>query len=172
MVSLENMKTNRPKKKQDDNQDRPFLVLAAYRGAVVVDLPNYIQVNKSFHKSKVRLWYPKTIASQAWLNKEERRNIAGRVAMRDDDGNITEEWEFERIIDVHDEDMDKHGLTYLIKWKYYNKETWELEDCLKGYERALIQFYEKHPKKLGPPTWLEISPTVALRRRGRPCKAR
>ena len=90
MVSLENMKTNRPKKKWDDNWDGPFPVLAAYRGAVVVDLPDHIRVNKSFHTSKVRLWSPEKITGQARLNKKERLNIAGRIAERDDDGNITD----------------------------------------------------------------------------------
>ncbi|KAK4095933.1 hypothetical protein N658DRAFT_459527, partial [Parathielavia hyrcaniae] len=83
MVSLENMKTNRPKKK----------------GAVVIDLPDHIRVNKSFHTSKVRLWQPEQIPGQARLNAAERRNIAGRIAHRDDDGNIEERWQFERILD-------------------------------------------------------------------------
>ena len=191
MVSLENMKTNRPKKKWDDNWDGPFPVLAAYRGAVVVDLPDHIRVNKSFHTSKVRLWSPEKITGQARLNKKERLNIAGRIAERDDDGNITDKWKFERIVDVHDEDKDEHGLTYLIKWKYNDEETWEPEDCLKGCERALTRFHEQHPEKPGPPAWLGtaaaptprrrgrprkvhfvITPAPALRRRGRPRKAR
>ena len=105
--------------------------------------------------------------------------------------NITDKWEFERIVDVHDEDKDEHGLTYLIKWKYNDEETWEPEDCLKGCERALTRFHEQHPEKPGPPAWLGtaaaptprrrgrprkvhfvITPAPALRRRGRPRKAR
>ena len=63
MVSLENIKTNRPKRKWDDNQDRAQPVLAAYRGVVVVNLLDHIYVNKSFYTLKVRLWFPKEISS-------------------------------------------------------------------------------------------------------------
>ena len=31
-------------------------------------------------------------------------------------------WEFEKIFDVYNKQMDKYSLTYCIKWKYYNKE--------------------------------------------------
>ena len=108
MVSLENMRTNRPKKKWDDKWDGPYRVLKAYRGAVVIDLPPHIKVNNSFHTSKVRLWLPEEIPGQAQLNQNERRNVAGRVVERDDDGNIEEKWEFEKILDVHDENPAGH----------------------------------------------------------------
>jgi hypothetical protein len=55
IVSLKNIKTNRPKRKWDNNWDRPWPVLAAYRGAVIVNLPDYIRVNKSFYTLKVYL---------------------------------------------------------------------------------------------------------------------
>jgi len=158
MVSLENMKTNRPKKKWDDNWDGPFPVLAVYKGAVVIDLPDHIRVNKSFHTSKVRLWTPEKIPGQARLNMEERRNVVGRVAQRDDHGNIEDRWEFERIVDVHDKYLDKHGLTYKIKWKHYKEMTWEPEENLKGCDRALLRFHEQNPEKPGPPAWVEKTP--------------
>lgn len=165
MVSLENMKTNRPKKKWDDNWDGPFPVLAVYKGAVVVDLPDHIRVNKSFHTSKVRLWQPERIPGQAQLNAAERRNVAGRITQRDDDGNIEERWLLDRILDVHDEDIQGHGLTYKIKWKYHDKPTWEPEECLKGCDRALLQFHELNPEKPGPPAWVEKAPTLKRPRR-------
>jgi hypothetical protein len=56
MVSLANLRTNRPKKKWDDKWDGPYKVLKAYRGAVVVELPPHIKVSNTFHTSKVRLW--------------------------------------------------------------------------------------------------------------------
>jgi hypothetical protein len=165
MVSLENMKTNRPKRKWDDNWDGPFPILAVYKGAVVIDLPDHIRVNKSFHTSKVRLWQPEQIPGQAQLNAAERRNIAGRIAQRDDDGNIEDRWQFERILDVHDEDIQEHGLTYQIKWKYHDEPTWEPEECLKGCDRALLQFHELNPEKPGPPAWVEKPPTLKRPRR-------
>ena len=55
---------------------------------VVVDLLDYIYVNKSFYTLKVRLWFPEEIPSQAHINKEECRNITGRIAKRDNNSNI------------------------------------------------------------------------------------
>ena len=97
MVSLKNIKTNRPKRKQDNNQNRPWPVLTAYRGAVVVDLLDYIYVNKSFYTLKVRLQFPKKIPSQVYINKEERYNIIGRIAKRDNNSNITDKWCYGRF---------------------------------------------------------------------------
>ena len=173
MVSLENMKTNRPKKKWDNKWDGLYKVLEAYRGAVVVDLPNHIHVNKSFHTSKVRLWSEEEIPGQADLNEAERRNIAERIVERDDEGNIEKKWEFEKILDVHNE--DKQGLTYLIKWKYHEEPTWQPEQDLKGNEREICAYYKQHPHKLEPPAWAKAKDTSAQaprRRRGRPSKAR
>ena len=153
MVSLENMKTNRPKKKWDDKWDGPYRVLEVYRGAVVVDLPDHIRVNKSFHTSKIRLWIPEEIPGQASINITERRNTRGRVVERDDDGNVEDKWEFEKILDVHNE--DPRGLTYEIKWKYHRDTTWQLEDDLKGCKRAIRRFHELNPRKPGPPVWAQ-----------------
>ena len=53
-----------------------------------MDFLNYIYVNKSFHTLKVCLWFPKEIPSQTHINKEEYYNITGRIAERDNNGNI------------------------------------------------------------------------------------
>ena len=142
IVSLKNIKTNRPKRKQDNNQNGPQPILATYRGLVIVDLLNHIRVNKSFYTLKVHLQFPKEIPSQARINKEEYYNITGRIAQRDNNGNITDKWEFKKIFNVHNKQIDKHGLTYYIKQKYYNKETWEPKKSLKGCKRALLKFYK------------------------------
>ena len=70
IVNLKNIKTNRPKRKWDNNQDKPQPVLAVYRGVVIVDLPDYIHVNKSFYTLKIRLWFPEEIPGQAYINKK------------------------------------------------------------------------------------------------------
>ena len=88
IVSFKNIKTNRPKRKWDNNWDGLQPILAVYRGAVVVDLLDYIYINKSFHTLKVRLWFPKEIPSQVHINKEECRNVTGRIAKRDNNSNI------------------------------------------------------------------------------------
>ena len=101
MVSLKKIKTNRPKRKWDNNQNKPQPILAAYRGVVVVDLLDYIYINKSFYTLKVRLWFPKEIPGQAYINKEERCNITSRITKRDNNSNITDKWEFKKIFNIH-----------------------------------------------------------------------
>ena len=90
MVNLKNIKTNRPKRKWDNNQDRPQPILAIYKGVVIVNLLDYICVNKSFYILKIRFQFPEEIPSQTYINKEEYYNIIGRIAERDNNGNITD----------------------------------------------------------------------------------
>ena len=66
-----------------------------------MDLLDYIYVNKSFHTSKICLWFPEEIPGQVYINKEERYNIINRIAERDNNGNIINKWEFEKIFNVH-----------------------------------------------------------------------
>ena len=101
MVNLKNIKTNQPKKKQDNNWDKPQPVLAVYRGAVIVDFLDYIYVNKSFHTLKVRLQFPEKIPGQIYINKKEHRNITGRITKRDNNSNIINKQEFKKILNVH-----------------------------------------------------------------------
>jgi hypothetical protein len=56
----------------------------------MVDLLDYICVNKSFYTLKVRLWFFEEISGQAYINKEECRNITGKIAKRDNNSNITD----------------------------------------------------------------------------------
>ena len=53
-----------------------------------MDFLDYIYINKSFHTLKVHLWFPKKIPSQAYINKKKYCNITGRIAERDNNGNI------------------------------------------------------------------------------------
>ena len=85
------------------------------------------------------------------MNKKEYHNITGRIAKRDNNSNITDKWEFKKILDIHNKQIDKYGLIYCIKQKYYNKETWEPKKSLKEYKRTLLRFYKQHLKKPGPP---------------------
>ena len=75
------------------------------------------------------------------------------IAKRDDDGNIQDGWKFEKILDVHDEDKKTSGLTYLVKWKYYDEPTWQPEEDLKDCNDVLKLFHNRHPEKPGPPDW-------------------
>ena len=96
IVNFKNIKTNRPKKKQNNNQDKPQPILAIYRGVVIVDLLDYIYINKSFYTLKVRLQFLKEIPSQAYINKEKRHNITDRIAKRNNNSNITDKQEFKK----------------------------------------------------------------------------
>ena len=101
IVNFKNIKTNRPKRKQDNNQDKPQPVLAVYKKVVIVDFLDYIYINKSFYTLKVCLWFPKEISSQVYINKEECYNITSRIAKRDNNSNITDKWEFKKILNIH-----------------------------------------------------------------------
>ena len=60
IVNFKSIKTNQPKRKWDNNQDKPQPILAIYRGAVIVDLLDYICVNKSFYiAAACKLFKPK-----------------------------------------------------------------------------------------------------------------
>ena len=80
-----------------------------------MDFLNYIYVNKSFYTLKVRLWFPEEIPGQAYINKEEYCNVTGRIAERDNNGNITNKWEFKKIFNIYNKQINKYGLIYCIK---------------------------------------------------------
>ena len=80
-----------------------------------MNLLDYICVNKFFYILKVCLWFPEEIPSQTHINKEECYNIIGRIAERDDNSNIINKWEFEKILNIYNKQMDKYSLTYCIK---------------------------------------------------------
>ena len=67
-----------------------------------MDFLDYIYINKSFYTLKVRLWFFKEIPGQVYINKEECCNVTGRIAKRDNNGNIINKWEFKKIFNIHD----------------------------------------------------------------------
>ena len=66
-----------------------------------MDLLDYIYVNKFFYTLKIHLWFPEEIPSQAYINKKKYYNVTGRIAKRDNNGNIIDKWEFEKILNVY-----------------------------------------------------------------------
>ena len=80
-----------------------------------MDFLDYIYINKSFYTLKVCLWFPKKILSQVYINKEKCCNITGRIAKRDNNSNIINKWEFKKILNVHNKQIDKYSLIYYIK---------------------------------------------------------
>ena len=67
----------------------------------MVNLLNYICVNKSFYTLKVYFQFPKEIPSQVYINKKERRNITDRIAERDNNSNIIDKQEFKKILNIY-----------------------------------------------------------------------
>ena len=80
-----------------------------------MDFLDHIYINKFFHILKVRLWFPEEIPGQAHINKEKRHNITDRIAKRDNNGNITDKWEFKKILNIYNKQIDKYSLIYYIK---------------------------------------------------------
>ena len=101
IVNLKNIKTNWPKRKWNNNWNKPQPILAVYRGVVVVDFLDYIYINKSFHTLKVCLWFLKEIPSQVHINKEEYYNVTSRIAERDNNSNIINKQKFKKILNVY-----------------------------------------------------------------------
>jgi hypothetical protein len=66
-----------------------------------MDFLNYIYINKSFYTLKVRLWSLKEIPGQVYINKEKYYNIISRIAKRDNNSNIIDKWEFEKILNIY-----------------------------------------------------------------------
>ena len=66
-----------------------------------MDFLDYIYINKSFYILKVCLWFLKEIPSQAYINKEKYYNVIGKIAKRDNNGNITDKWEFKKILNIY-----------------------------------------------------------------------
>ena len=66
-----------------------------------MDFLDYIYINKSFYTLKVCFWFPEEIPSQIYINKEECCNVISRIAKRNNNGNITDKWEFKKILNIH-----------------------------------------------------------------------
>jgi hypothetical protein len=69
---------------------------------------------------------------------------------------IVEKWEFDSILDCHNED----GFHYLVKWKH-QPATWQPAKDLQGQNEVLLEFHRQHPEKPDPPSWVKkpASPT-------------
>ena len=77
-----------------------------YPYACLVQLPKEIKVFPVFYNSLLRA-SPKTegLPSQDRINKAESKNIRGRILEREDGSDeVVVKWEFENILDCHNED--------------------------------------------------------------------
>ena len=66
-----------------------------------MDFLDHIYINKSFYILKVPLWFFKKIPGQAYINKEKYCNVTDRIAKRNNNSNITDKWEFKKILNVY-----------------------------------------------------------------------
>ena len=151
------MKTNQPNKiKNNNNQDGPWPILATYKEVVVVNLLNYIYINKSFHTLKIRLWFPEEIPGQIYINEKGYYNITSRIAKRDNNSNIINKQEFKNIFNIYNKQIDKHSLIHYIKQKYHNKKTQESEKSLKGISVYYLNSINNTLRSLNPQTKYRI----------------
>jgi hypothetical protein len=148
-VDTRNMKTNRPIKKCDDKMAGPYKVLKVYDRACALELPPSMKIFPVFHNSLLRLRNPsRGLSGQNNINEAESRRLRGRVLEREDGAEeLTERWEFECLLDCHDENPKQ--LTYLVKWKHHPA-SWQLASDLKGQENVVAKFHSEHPDKPGP----------------------
>ncbi|KAI1000180.1 hypothetical protein K3495_g8015 [Podosphaera aphanis] len=112
-------------KKMDDKLAGPFEVLPAYQRACRVKLPEGMKIFPVFHTSLLRRKDPFDVglAGQSFINKEESRNIRGQILERSDGEAEVEKWEFDDILDFHDE-LGPGNITYKVKWKHHEP-TWQ-----------------------------------------------
>jgi hypothetical protein len=82
-----------------------------------------------FHNSLLRsAKFQLALPGQDLINDAELRYVKGRILIREDgEEEIVEKWEFDLILDTHNE--DEHH--YLIQWKHYAP-IWQLAANLKG----------------------------------------
>ncbi|KAI0999591.1 hypothetical protein K3495_g8604 [Podosphaera aphanis] len=118
-IDTRNMKTRRPMKKMDDEWAGLFEVLSAYQKACRVKLPEGMKIFPVLHTSQLRRKDPFDVglAEQSFINKEESRNIRGWILERSDGEAEVGKWEFDDILDSHDE-LGPGNITYKVKWKH------------------------------------------------------
>jgi hypothetical protein len=151
-VDTRNMKTSRPLKKLDDKWAGPYKVTKVYPRACAVDLPEGMKIFPVFHNSLLR---PKAkgrpLPGQNEINTAESKNIRGRILEREDSTEeVVEKWEFESLLDCHDED----GLHYLVKWRHH-RPSWQPAEDLKGQDAVILDFHRRNPSKPAPPRWVK-----------------
>ncbi|KAJ6437919.1 reverse transcriptase [Purpureocillium lavendulum] len=164
-LSTKYLKTNRPMKKGDDKWTGPYKILSVYPRACRLELPDRIRIFPVFHNSLLRPVSTDEdgnrigLPGQSEINKNESRNIRGRILERDDETEeVVEKWLFDSILDCRNKD----GLQYLVKWKHHAP-SWQPASDLKGQDDTLLEFHREHPDKPGPPTWVKKPPAQPRR---------
>jgi hypothetical protein len=152
MLNTQNYKTGRPTKKLEPRWEGPFEVMKTSSHAVTLRLPANMKIFNTFHVSMVRPYRGGTgIPGQEAIQQDVRAN-RGRAITRDDDGNETEEYRFEKILDCGKAENGRWQ--YLVKWEGYAEPTWQPATDLRGCDDAIWDFHEAHPDRPGPPSWV------------------
>lgn len=95
MIFLKESKNQVAKEKKcDDRWDDAYKFLKTYYGVVLIDMPQHIHLQNSFHAP----FSNSTIPKQSPINEEECHGVAGRVHERYDNGNIPDEWIFKENV--------------------------------------------------------------------------
>jgi hypothetical protein len=146
-------------KKGDDKWTGFYVVTVVYSKACAVKFPNLMRIFPVFHNSllhfaKLQLALP----GQNLINDAESRYIKGRIlTKKDGEEEIVEKWEFDLILDTHNED----GYHYLIQWKHHAP-TWQPAADLKGQDEAIIKYHKENPDKCNPSNWVRRLPGIPI----------
>lgn len=138
LVSLENMKTQRPSKKLEVKRSGPYRILekigdSAYR----VELPTSVKYHNVFHVSLLQKFNEPTLKGQTV-------ELPGPIVV---DDNLGDSWEVEEIIDSI---RYRNNVRYLVKWKGYegiDSATWQSLIDLDGAMDLVEEFHAKFPEK-------------------------
>ncbi|KAI1005015.1 hypothetical protein K3495_g3202 [Podosphaera aphanis] len=108
------MKTSRPMKKMDDKWAGPFKVITVYPRACRISLLEGMKIFPVFHTSLLRLKDPNDtgLPGKILINNSEANNIRVWILERIDGHEEVEKWEFDDILDSHN-DLSKGNITLL-----------------------------------------------------------
>ena len=140
-ATTKHWRTDRPNKKLSSQNAGPFEILEKVNHSFKLDLPPSIKVYPVFYANKLRKHFDNPLRGQ--LDPEpEPLNVYG-----------DDEYEVEEIISAR---LVYRLLRYKVKWQGLDDDPVEysLED-LRHAPFALRTFYEKYPRRLGPPKNLQ-----------------
>jgi hypothetical protein len=100
------MKTNRLIKKDDDKWTGLYAVTVVYPKACAVKFPDSMRIFPVFHNFLLRsAELQLALPGQDLINDAKSRYVKRRILIREDEEEkIVEKWEFDSILDTHNED--------------------------------------------------------------------
>jgi hypothetical protein len=100
------MKTNRFMKKGDNKWTGPYAITVVYSKVCAVKFLNSMRIFPVFHNSLLRFTELQlALPGQNLINNAKLRYVKGRILIKENKKEeIVEKWEFDSILDTHNED--------------------------------------------------------------------